>query len=206
MTAGRTASPTGMVAPRPEAGPLGGGGGFQMPQPNQTTSQRWAGSSWMGGSVPWLQGRGGGAGAGTGTQTPGAAGQTTGLPGDNPFGYDPYGGRDKYSYSYLGQQFLNAMIQSGLLNPLGSSGMTGMLRDRAISDANSLRSRSNTVAQLAGLDPAQFASQMVQNDYNMNGSVLDSLMNANLQSAMMNQDFLRGIVGQGFGYNYTPKG
>lgn len=95
----------------------------------------------------------------------------------------------------LGTGAMNQMIGSGMLNPNGSQSMIDALRGTAVTDADALRARGNTAASLAGLDPAQAASQSFQQDMGQNGEIQRMLMNAQLQSMTQNRATLSGITG-----------
>jgi hypothetical protein len=116
-----------------------------------------------------------------------------------------FAGGGSANYSNLTSAIIRQMIAAGMLNPMGSPGMIAALRGQAIGDADALRARQNTMAGLAGLDPAQAASKRFEADMGLQGEIQRMLLNARLQSMLQNRELLTGVMGKGMGYNWMPK-
>lgn len=100
---------------------------------------------------------------------------------------------DTMMFSY---DALEKMRNAGMMNPYGSQSMIDALYGQARGDADALRARSNTMASLSGMDPAQAASSYFQRDMNSEGEIQRMLLNARLQSMTQNRSMLEGLGNQ----------
>jgi hypothetical protein len=102
----------------------------------------------------------------------------------------------------LGNEAINQMIAAGMFNPGGSQPMIDALYGQARGDADALRQRSNTLAQLSGMDPSQAASSYFQRDMSTEGEIQRMLLNARLQSMTQNRALLESVGTSGMNAAY----
>jgi hypothetical protein len=151
-----------------------------------------------------------GGGGGGGWPPPGGGGGDAGLvrpPGMSDADWEMYRRfmtQAPAPYSGLTDEAVKRMIQAGMFDPNGSRSMISALEGQARGDANALRMRSNTMQDLAGMDPSQAASMRLQRDMGTESEIQRMMTNARLQSMTQNRELLSGVLGKVLGWNYSP--
>lgn len=222
------------AAPRPPMGPSAAPRGFDlsgMRMPTGTTPQYGASApqfspyspqqspSSIFGNIypPWLN---------RGLPKPGAA-PGSGAPGSLPGG-GALGGGGTPGTEYgeeLGRDFWNInpvvnnrwddtetvrnlirrMMSGGFFNPFGTPGYAQMYEGAAQQGRQDAIGRATTAADIRGLTPeqAQFARTMA--GVNAESGAARGYADFRMQDALSNRDFIRQLMGQHYGFNYTPQ-
>lgn len=172
------------AAPMGVAGLLGGSGMFGTPK---TLGQ-------PGGQQSGPVGLPGG-----GTTGPSTIGT---LPGGFAAGNEYLGrGWDTNALLGSGYDLLRQFGGAGAFGPDGNPALLAALQSEAGGNADALRRRAATLADVSGLDPGQRASYAMQTDLNTQGDVANTLNAAKLGLLQNQQQFGQGLMSNLLGYN-----
>ena len=156
-------------------------------------------------------------GMGFGGRTGGTGQPTMGFrPQMQKSNYDPAAGSrlsfdPQNPYSFLTGERAASFpgVQSRLIGQAGEQGFLGvndprlrdLMRRRILSGGDARRRRAALMAQLAGLDPSQQRSALLDADIEASGQTAGELSDADLQLAMRDQDYARQLLGRSVDYD-----
>lgn len=122
----------------------------------------------------------------------------------NPWGNDPFAPGSQNPGDEMMQRIWK-MLQGygdfGAFSPEGSKGLMDAIRGEATQNADALRRRAATQADLSGLDPGQAAAYKMQTDLNTQGDVAKTLNGAVLQQLLGQQQFGQNMLGKAYDAN-----
>ena len=129
------------------------------------------------------------------------AGQMSGpsMAPTNPWGNDPFAPGSQNpgdEWNARIQEMLKQFGGFGSFSPEGSKGVMEAVGREATSNADALRRRAATQADLSGLDPGQRASYAMQTDLNTQGDVANILSNAQREQLLGQQQFGQNMLGK----------